>query len=61
MTLVRDVPSHGVYFCMYDWVRELLEPGCREAGSQSHVAALLAGGTPNPISTVPLVRIKATG
>lgn len=50
---MRDVPSHGVYFCTYDWVREQLEPGSREAGSQSHAAALVAGGTPTqrPLST----------
>ena len=45
MTLVRDIPSHGVYFCMYDWVREQLEPGCRQRGTQSHTAAMIAGVT----------------
>ena len=44
MTLLRDVPSHGVYFGVYDWTRDALEPGCRAAGHQSHTTALIAGG-----------------
>ena len=43
MTLLRDVPSHGVYFGVYDWTRDVLEPGCRAAGHQSHTSALIAG------------------
>ncbi len=43
MTLLRDVPSHGVYFGVYDWTRDALEPGCRAAGHQSHTTALIAG------------------
>ena len=43
MTLLRDVPSHGVYFGVYDWTRDMLEPGCRAGGHQSHASALIAG------------------
>ena len=43
ITLLRDVPSHGVYFGVYDWTRDALEPGCRAAGHQSHTTALIAG------------------
>ena len=60
ITLVRDIPSHGVYFCMYDWVREQLEPGCREAGSQSHAAALVAGQIPAHASNSTYTEMEAT-
>ncbi len=43
MTLLRDVPSHGVYFGVYDWTRDVLEPGCRASGHQSYTSALIAG------------------
>ncbi|KAG7669592.1 hypothetical protein Ndes2526B_g05938 [Nannochloris sp. 'desiccata'] len=52
ITAIRDVPSHGVYFAAFEWVRELLEPGCRQPGrkSQSHGAIWAAGGLAGAIS-----------
>jgi len=52
ITAIRDVPSHGVYFASFEWVRELLEPGCRQPGrkSQSQGAVWAAGGLAGAIS-----------
>ena len=46
ITAARDVPSHGVYFAVYEWARGALDPGARErgAGAASRVALLAAGG-----------------
>ena len=43
VTLVRDVPSHGVYFGVYEYLREALEPGSRRKGSNSPYTLFLAG------------------
>lgn len=52
ITLIRDVPSHGVYFAAFEWARELLEPGCREPGKKSESAAAVwaAGGLAGVLS-----------
>jgi len=44
VTVLRDTPSFGVYFVVYDSVRELLNPNCRETDSDGAAAHLLAGG-----------------
>ena len=43
VTLVRDVPSHGVYFGVYDYMREYLEPGSRRKGNKEASALFCAG------------------
>ena len=50
VTLVRDVPSHGVYFGMIDYVRELMEPGSRRRGNKDASALFVAGVTPGMLS-----------
>ncbi len=44
VTLVRDTPSHGVYFCVYEAGREALDPGSRSRGTYSAAASFAAGG-----------------
>ena len=41
--LVRDVPSHGVYFGVYEYLREKLEPGSRVKGNKNPTTMFLAG------------------
>jgi solute carrier family 25 (mitochondrial carnitine/acylcarnitine transporter), member 20/29 len=52
ITAIRDVPSHGVYFAAFEWVRELLEPGCRAPGKKSKSAGAVwaAGGLAGALS-----------
>ena len=49
VTLVRDVPSHGVYFGVYDYVREYMEPGSRKRGNKDAKALFVAGCLPHQI------------
>lgn len=44
ITVLRDAPSHGVYFWTYEYVREQLHPGCRKSGQESVRTMLVAGG-----------------
>ncbi|KAL5975883.1 hypothetical protein ACLOJK_020211 [Asimina triloba] len=44
VTILRDAPSQGVYFLVYEQVRELMHPGCRANGGQSVGTMLVAGG-----------------
>ncbi|GFP99926.1 mitochondrial arginine transporter bac2 [Phtheirospermum japonicum] len=44
ITLVRDAPSHGVYFWTYEFTREQLHPGCRKNRDESFKTTLTAGG-----------------
>ncbi|KAK9810913.1 hypothetical protein WJX73_007819 [Symbiochloris irregularis] len=48
--LVRDVPSHGVYFGVYEYLRERLEPGSRLKGNKNPTAMFLAGGAAGVLS-----------
>jgi solute carrier family 25 carnitine/acylcarnitine transporter 20/29 len=52
ITAIRDIPSHGVYFAAFEWVRELLEPGCRQPSRKSESAGAVwaAGGLAGAIS-----------
>lgn len=43
ITLIRDVPSHGVYFAAFELGKEWLEPGARANGSRNPFALLAAG------------------
>ena len=43
VTLVRDWPSFGVYFAVYEGMQEVLQPGSRASGHISPVALLTAG------------------
>uniref|UniRef100_A0A2N9F2Z6 Uncharacterized protein n=1 Tax=Fagus sylvatica TaxID=28930 RepID=A0A2N9F2Z6_FAGSY len=44
ITLLRDAPSHGVYFYTYEYLKEQLHPGCRKSGQESLNTTLVAGG-----------------
>lgn len=44
VTLARDIPSHGVYFCTYDISREAMDPGSRTRGASKPWAGFTAGG-----------------
>ncbi|KAJ8756012.1 hypothetical protein K2173_024558 [Erythroxylum novogranatense] len=44
ITVLRDAPSHGVYFWTYEYMREKLHPGCRKNGQESVNTMLIAGG-----------------
>uniref|UniRef100_A0A6V7QUZ2 Mitochondrial arginine transporter BAC2 n=1 Tax=Ananas comosus var. bracteatus TaxID=296719 RepID=A0A6V7QUZ2_ANACO len=44
ITILRDAPSHGVYFWTYEFSREKLHPGCRKTGQESLGTMLVAGG-----------------
>lgn len=43
MTLVRDWPSFGVYFAVYEGMQEVLQPGSRASKQISPLALLAAG------------------
>ncbi|KAL3721010.1 hypothetical protein ACJRO7_005775 [Eucalyptus globulus] len=44
ITVLRDAPSHGVYFWTYEYMREKLHPGCRKDGQESFRTMITAGG-----------------
>ncbi|KAL3683603.1 hypothetical protein R1sor_001625 [Riccia sorocarpa] len=44
ITVIRDAPSHAVYFGTYEYARECLHPGCRENGDETLMTMLTAGG-----------------
>lgn len=44
VTVMRDGPSHGLYFWTYEYMREWLHPGCRKSGEESLNTMLVAGG-----------------
>eukprot|EP00884_Botryococcus_braunii_P002858 jgi/Botrbrau1/12573/Bobra.0169s0107.1 len=50
ITLIRDVPSHGVYFAAFEMGKEWLEPGSRSNGSHNPLAVLTAGGLAGAVS-----------
>ena len=43
VTLARDIPSHGVYFCTYEAARDILDPGSCGRGPSSPTASFVAG------------------
>ncbi|KAL2927998.1 Mitochondrial arginine transporter BAC2 [Bienertia sinuspersici] len=44
ITVLRDAPAHGLYFWTYEYVREMLHPGCRKTGQETLTTMLVAGG-----------------
>ena len=44
ITIIRDAPSHGVYFWTYEFMKEQLHPGCRKHGQESLNTMLVSGG-----------------
>lgn len=44
ITVLRDAPAHGWYFCTYEYMREKLHPGCRISGQETVKTMLVAGG-----------------
>ncbi|XP_027344647.1 mitochondrial arginine transporter BAC2-like [Abrus precatorius] len=44
ITVMRDAPSHGLYFWTYEYMRERLHPGCRKSGQERLNTMLIAGG-----------------
>ncbi|KAL0354684.1 UNVERIFIED_CONTAM: Mitochondrial arginine transporter BAC2 [Sesamum radiatum] len=44
ITMLRDSPSHGLYFWTYEYTKEQLQPGCRKNGQETFRTMLLAGG-----------------
>ncbi|CAL5210706.1 unnamed protein product [Lathyrus oleraceus] len=52
ITVIRDAPSHGVYFWTYEYMREQLHPGCRKGGKESLNTMLVAGGLAGAVSWV---------
>ncbi|KAJ1376363.1 Mitochondrial carrier protein [Sesbania bispinosa] len=44
ITMLRDAPAHGFYFCTYEYTKEKLHPGCRESSEESMSAMFIAGG-----------------
>lgn len=44
VTVLRDAPSHGVYFWTYEYMRERFHPGCRKSGEESLSTMLFSGG-----------------
>lgn len=52
ITVLRDAHSHGLYFCVYEYTKELLHPGCRKNGLESYQTMLLAGGLAGALSWI---------
>jgi solute carrier family 25 (mitochondrial carnitine/acylcarnitine transporter), member 20/29 len=50
VTILRDAPSHGVYFWTYEYTREWLHPGCRKTGEESLSTMLFSGGLAGTVS-----------
>ncbi|XP_054781409.1 mitochondrial arginine transporter BAC2-like [Prosopis cineraria] len=52
ITILRDAPSHGVYFWTYEYMREQLHPGCRKTSQESLSTMLIAGGLAGVVSWI---------
>ncbi|KAJ7560726.1 hypothetical protein O6H91_04G142600 [Diphasiastrum complanatum] len=52
VTVLRDAPSHGVYFAAYEYIREYLHPGCRKNGGETVMTMLTAGGCAGALSWI---------
>lgn len=44
LTLMRDIPASGVYFCSYEFLKRLLTPEGKSSSDLSALRTLLAGG-----------------
>ncbi|KAJ7951775.1 Mitochondrial carrier protein [Quillaja saponaria] len=52
ITMLRDAPSHGIYFWTYEYMREQLHPGCRKSGQETMRTVMVAGGLAGAASWV---------
>ncbi|CAL9184627.1 unnamed protein product [Musa hybrid cultivar] len=52
ITVLRDAPSHGVYFWTYEYAREQIHPGCRKTCQESLGTMLVAGGLAGVVSWI---------
>lgn len=52
ITVLRDAHSHGIYFWVYEYTKEELQPGCRKNGQESYQTMLLAGGLAGALSWI---------
>ena len=53
ITAIRDVPSFGVYFAVFEAAREAAEPGCRAAGAKNApLVTWAAGGLAGAVSWI---------
>ncbi|CAM6101854.1 unnamed protein product [Calypogeia fissa] len=52
ITVLRDAPSHAVYFGTYEFTREWLHPGCRKNCDESLLTMLHAGGLAGAFSWI---------
>lgn len=43
VTVIRDTPSYGVYFCIYEGGKEVLEPGSRQNGCRNPLTLFVSG------------------
>jgi len=44
--MIRDTPSYGIYFCLYERGKETLEPGSRQHGCRNPLTLFAAGARP---------------
>jgi hypothetical protein len=44
--MIRDTPSYGIYFCLYERGKEALEPGSRQHGCRNPLTLFAAGARP---------------
>ncbi|MCO5558021.1 hypothetical protein L7F22_011596 [Adiantum nelumboides] len=65
ITILRDAPSHPIYFSSYEYMHERLHPGCRKSQQESPLTMLTArgiGGIVSWVSSYPLdVVVKIFG
>nr|XP_016444577.1 PREDICTED: mitochondrial arginine transporter BAC2-like [Nicotiana tabacum] len=52
ITVLRDSHSHGLYFWLYEYTKEQLQPGCRKNGQESFQTTLIAGGLAGAVSWI---------
>ncbi|KAI9107816.1 hypothetical protein K1719_021152 [Acacia pycnantha] len=52
ITVLRDAPSHAVYFWTYEYMREQLDPGCRNTSQESLSTMVIAGGLAGVVSWI---------
>ena len=46
VTMIRDTPSYGIYFCLYENGKEALEPGSRQHGCRNPLTVFVSGARP---------------
>lgn len=43
VTIIRDTPSYGIYFCIYEGGKDVLEPGSRQNGCRNPLTLFVSG------------------